>query len=267
MSPIDVFLETKALRSALRSVVPHADRTRTGGDGAGTLHRVRFLFWDDTLALVATNTATSAAALVPLLDADGSPADPLTRADGDGNIPAYPQIVDLDPPQCRKLQAQFPVNRAEKDGQPQLLHWTSDDSGIDIEDVSGLGIPGDGARFRYTGRGEGFPDVWGIIDSARKVAAQSAIHGKPLVVPGPMISKFSLAYSAYGVSLSFTPVGGTKDSKMWLVEGGPMFLGLVESTYSGDDDSGNGRDDARKSWDSLFKRTIKTTKNVRGKAA
>lgn len=247
MSGIFVHVGTPDFRSALRSVLPHADKTKTGGDGTSALHRVRLSIGLAECIVMATNGSSSAMALVPLVREDGSSVDVIDRVDDAGNAPRA-EILDLVPRQVRRILQTFEATKGEKDGMTQVLAIASDGDGVDIDDVAGL-VAGDGIRCALQANGSGFPDVYGIIAAAHD-AAQQTPHPKPLTSHGAQFLAFTAAAAAYDQELTIVPTG-TAESRGFLVECGFRFLGTLESRHQ-DDDSLRRRERARTAWRNRF---------------
>ena len=243
---LDVCVETGEMRKALVAVRVHADKTKTGGDGTTSLHRIRLSFGVRECAVMATNTATAAIAILPLVDEDGSPVDEISRAGDDGRV--ISTIIDIEPRHALRILGTFPVTKAERDGMTQILSISANEDGCDVEDISGL-VAGDSIHLRAVGNGQGFPDLWSIVGAALK-SADGSPHIKPLTSPGKHFSAFASASSAYDTPLTITPTG-TKESRGFIVECGSQFVGTIESRHQ-DDDSLRKRDAARMRWLSRF---------------
>ena len=235
---------TKDLRDAVRAVRIHADRTKTGGEGDGACHRVRFSFGRTELVVMATCIVTTAAAIVDLLTDDGRPVrDALDLADDDGTIPPT-TIVDVIPAKAALILQAFKAATHDPDGVAQLLRFDILEDGLEVTDVSGL-FAGDAYVMQGAGKGAAFPDVWATIERALKGAGTEP-SPKPLTASGPHVSRFQIASKVYDTPLTISPTG-TPESRGFLVECGPKFLGVISSGHN-DDDSLGKRDAARRRW-------------------
>lgn len=240
---LDVCTDTIAFRQALRAVLPHADKTKTGGDGTTALHRVRLAFGLAWVAVMATNGATSAIAWAPLTDEDGKLIDPIGRSDDQGMLPLEDVIVDWEPRHVRRILSMFPVTKGEKDGMTQVLSLRHDADGTDLEDISGM-VEGDGMHCAFVPLSHGFPDVWGLVSAAMHAAGQPP-HVKPLTTAGLHLLGFNAAAVAYESQLTIRPTG-TAESRGFVVtvDGIDRFAGTIESRHQ-DDDSLKRRDSAQ----------------------
>ena len=242
---------TKDLRDALRAVRVHADKTKTGGEGDGACHRVRLSFGQSELAVMATCIVTTAVATVPLLNDEGQPVrDALDLADGDGKLPPQSTIVDVLPAKAALMLQAFKAARHDPDGVAQLLRFTILEDGVEVTDVSGL-FAGDAYVMQGAGKGSAFPDVWGIVQAAMH-ATGTEPSSKPLTAPGVHVSRFQIASKVYEPPLTISPTG-TPESRGFLVECGPNFLGVISSSHN-DDDSLGKRNAARTRWLQRFGR-------------
>lgn len=237
-------VSTRDLRDAVRAVRVHADHTKTGGEGDGACHRVRFSFGRTELVVMATCIVTTAVATVDLLTDEGQPIrDALDLADDNGKIPAT-TIIDVVPAKAALMLQAFKVARHDPDGVAQLLRFDVLEDGVEVTDVSGL-FAGDAYVMQGAGKGAAFPDVWSIVQSALQ-ATGTEPSPKPLTAPGVHVSRFQIASRVYETPLTISPTG-TPESRGFLVECGPKFLGVISSSHN-DDDSLGKRDAARRRW-------------------
>lgn len=248
-APSEFHVGTRDLRNALRAVIPHADRTKTGGDGAGTCHRVRLSFGVRELVVMATNLTTSAIAVVDLLHEDGTPIgangpDLLDAAAA--QAPA--RIVDVVPAKARNLLTNFKAAAHDPEGVAQLLRFDVLGDSVEVTDVSGL-FAGDAYVMAFAGNGSGFPDVWGITQQALH-AASSVPSPKPLTAHGKHVALFQVASRLYETPLTVEPTG-TPESRGFVVLCGDRFVGTISSSHN-DDDSLGKRDAARRRWLARF---------------
>lgn len=235
---------TGDLRNALRAVTPHADRTKTGGDSDGTCHRVRFSFGLRELVIMATNLTTAAIAVVDLLTDDGRLVrDVLDAADDNGKVPPT-VIVDVIPTKARNILTNFKAAPHDPDGVAQMMRFDILEDGMEATDVSGL-FAGDAYAMAGAGKGAGFPDVWGIAQTALKAASQGP-SPKPLTANGKHVALFQVASRVYETPLTVEPTG-TPESRGFIVLCGPKFIGTISSGHN-DDDSLGKRDAARRKW-------------------
>lgn len=232
---------TADLRRAIDSVRRHADKTKTGGDGDATCHRVRLSFQPtrNELAVMATNLVTSAVAVVDLLSADGGQPDLFNHANDDGKVPPA-TIVDLAPKHCANILSLFPARGDDE----ALLRFEADEDGTDIAAAGGL-FDGDEYRITSPAGGAQFPDVWAILTRAAQ-GATTTPSPKPLTATGKAIARFDIASKLYEVPLTVMPTGNA-ESRGFVVACGPKFLGLISSGHN-DDDSLARRDRDWQAW-------------------
>lgn len=233
---------TGDLRNALQAVRPHADKTKTGGDGDGACHRVRFSFGLRELVVMATNITTSAVATVDLLTPDGQLIrDSIDAADENGTVPQN-VIVDVIPAKAANLLTAFKAAPHDPEGIAQMMRFDVLDDGLEVTDVSGL-FAGDSYVMQGAGKGSGFPDVWGTCRAALQAAGGSP---KPLTAAGKHLDLFKKASVVYETPLTIEPTG-TPESRGFVVLCGPKFIGTISSGHN-DDDSLSKRDAARRRW-------------------
>jgi hypothetical protein len=232
---------TGDLRRALDAVRRHADKTKTGGDGDATCHRVRLLFEPQAgeLRVVATNLVTAAAAVVKLLDPTGGQLDIFSGSDDDGKTQPRTSC-DLDLVSVSKVLKVFPKDGSE-DG---LTRIQVDDNGPTFRHAGGL-FDGEALELLSAGGGGSFPDVWAAIRKAA-LAAQSTPSPKPLTAAGSSLAAFEAASKLYETPLTVLP-SGTPESRGFVVQCGPLFLGTISSAHN-DGDSLGRRDAAAQVW-------------------
>lgn len=234
---------TPEFRRALDSVRRHADKTKTGGDGSQALNRVR-LYFDPAAGFVrvmASCIATSAIAVVPLLRADGGQMDLLDAGMSSSSGKTGPAVADILPAHAARMLGAFP---AKGDDGMAMLQLDVEDGSLQVTDIGGL-MDGDSYTVTAPPDGESFPDVWGIIKRALE-EAQSTPSPKPLTAAGPAIARFHPASKLYETPLTIVP-SGSADSRAFVVECGPSFIGVVSSGHA-DDDSLSKRERARTLW-------------------
>lgn len=216
------------LRSALKAVLPHADKPKLGDDDLA-LARVRLIAGRDELLVVATNEstdgATSAQAAVPI-DADSRQ----TRfAPWDG-----PFVVDLHPTMVRDLLrvlSPLKPDRDTGDTAPSATGWCDvllTLERVRVTDVSGL-WPGRRAVVPVLAHRVEYPDVPGII--ARALQHASGVH-KPFVARAGVQGRFEAAGDAYDAELEWMP-SGSAESSAFVVTCGDYFAGVAASNHAG----------------------------------
>jgi hypothetical protein len=236
-------VSTPEFRKALDAVRRHADKTKTGGDGTQALRRVR-LYFDPAAGYVrvmATCIATSAVAVAPLLRSDGGQMDLLDAGMSSDDGKTGPAVADILPQHAARILGAFP---AKGDDGMAMLQLDVEDGALTATDVGGL-MDGDAYVMTAPPDAEGFPDVWGIVHRAL-LDAQKTPSPKPLTAPGQAQARFLPASKLYETPLTTVP-SGSADSRAFVVECGPSFLGLISSGHD-DDDSLSKRARARQLW-------------------
>ena len=221
-----------ALVAALKSVVVHAEPTKTGDD-VSSLSRVRLILGDGELSAVATNSTTSACGHVEILE---DSRDERFAAD-DG-------VFGLDLPVywTKKLVGTFRPGKPGADAEEQEIRLAVDVEAkfLTVTDVTGL-WPGASLVVPLLPYSSDYPDVLEILAEAWRGA--SGAGAKPLVTPVGPLALFRHAGVAYKPDrLVFEPTGSTS-SRGFLVWCGPDFEGHVSSHH--DEDSLRRRDAMR----------------------
>ncbi|WP_309080294.1 hypothetical protein [Zhihengliuella sp.] len=199
-----ITVNTKDLRQALASVIPHAHE-----DPDTKLNRLRCTATGDMLYVQATNTVTAGLAAVSVWDADdisGSPDD---------------DVFDLTVSTAKKILAIFKASKKQpEDELGEAMTITVSDSELTFVDTGGL-FPG-----------ESFSQPTGEVDGAfpnlPRLFAESLTDAKQvpdrLVANGMLLRKFATAATTYGDLLVIEPTG---DSSRILISCGESFIGAL----------------------------------------
>lgn len=227
---------TTEVRHALKSVYAHHNKTKTD-DGIAN-HRVRLILANGHLFVAATNGTTTGLARVPYVeDSRGDLWDPDDA----------PLIVDLQPRHVPILLQQFKAKAAETD-MDQLIAITADVAAgeCSFEDIGGLWSNGERQTFQIDEPHQLFPDIIGTTGTALAAVAGQAERGKPLVQDGKILALFKDATVQYGMPLQIRSTGSV-ESRGFVVQCGPSFIGLVSSMHS-DEDGMKNRDKWSMDW-------------------
>lgn len=216
-----------ALRKAIRSVLPHADKPKLGDTELG-LARVRVIAAATELQFAATNGRTAAMACVTIVDGSDSRA---MRFDADDGV----FTVDVHPKNLRGLRdgltpamvdgepigdARITITGTTSDGQPGTLTF---------EDVGGF-WPGSVTTRTLLPHAEAFPDVPGMIRDALTLAEGTY---KPLITDVLDLAAFAAAAKAYEEPLQAEPVGRA-EQRGWLILCGRDFAGTLPGGHNDD---------------------------------
>lgn len=212
-----------AFVAALKSVVVHAEPTKTGDD-VSSLSRVRLILGDGELSAVATNSTTSACGHVEILEDSRE-----ERFAADDGVFA----VDLPVYWTKRIVGTFRPGRPGVDAEEQEIRLVVDVEAkfLTVTDVSGL-WPGASLVVPLLPYVSDFPDVLEILAEAWRGA--SGAGAKPLVSPVGPLALFRHAGVAYKPApLVFEPTG-SEGSGGFLVWAGADFEGHVSSNHATD---------------------------------
>lgn len=227
---------TTELRQALKSVHAHHRKTKKGADEAQ--HRVRLILANGTMFVAACNEESTALAKLTYIE------------DSRGNLwePAdAPLVVDLQPRHVPLLTA-WVSKKAVASDIDQVIAITADavQGEVEFEDIGGLMSFGERVTYQFGNPNDAFPDVVAISDKALNEVAGSGERHKDLVQHGEIIARFAMASKQYGSQLRIRATGSA-ESRGFVVQCGPSFIGTVTSRH-GDDDGLKTRDRIDAEW-------------------
>lgn len=222
---IDV--NTKDLRQALQSVVPHVHSDETYGN----ICNVHFDVTDENLYVQATNMASAALAIASVWEHDGLTGDPSD------------DCFELSPTTVKELLAIFKASTNNpEDSTGDALRITVTDEHLTFLDVSGL-FPGKAFTIPNSAAGGDYPNLphmfLGALASEIEVPARIVTNGK-------LLQLFAHAASAYKMPLTIEP---TATKTRMLISCGESFLGLLMPIKAEDGtDIANDLQEWRKGW-------------------
>lgn len=241
---VTVQLKTIDFRNALGAVFPHRNKVKTGDNNAE--NRVRLVFAHTHLFVCASNGTSTALARVRYLDDSRGMDNALWEPD-DGPI-----TIDLQSRQVPLLLQHFKTNQADS-AMDQLVavDIELDEGTLDFTDVGGLYSAGESTRYPIEDPSEAFPDIIALTGTALAGVAGDAERGKDLVQDGQVLALFAKASKLYGAKLQHRPTG-TAESRGFVVQCGPTFIGTVRSDHTDGDGMKN-----RQKWSEDWLRILK----------
>ena len=242
---LDFEVETslRLLRAALTSVVPHSEPTKNG-DEVSPLCRVRLSFGRDEILVMATNSATSALAAVPIDEGTDTRRERFAVDDG-------PYIVDVGPDVVRRILQQFKVSRPTADAEDASAGLVVRGDGfLEVEDRDGL-IPGMLSRYPHLATSDSFPDVPTALNQAA-AQAMAGSGARALIAEPKVMRLFAHAGVAYGRPVRHEPIGST-GTRGWWVWCGPKFQGTLSSEDSAGDTLARAQAERREHFERLGK--------------
>lgn len=201
---MNVTVETRDLRNALRAVTPHAHPSKD----LVQLHRVRLTLDAHNVTVSATNQNTAAVALVSVWE------------HGDGEL----GHVDLSPSDVKQILTVFPSSKKTKDsdaGPDETLQIQVIAENTTVTDISGL-FPGKALQLPRYPDDDNFPDLRSVL--AKWLTSSKRRAADRLFTSGPYLDLFAKAAAVYARPLVFD-VPDEKGSL--LVTCGDSFLGLL----------------------------------------
>lgn len=199
-----ITVNTKDLRQALASVIPHAH-----DDPETKLNRLRCTATGDMLYVQATNTVTAALGIVSVWESEhltGSPEN---------------DVFDLSVGTAKKVLAIFKASKKQpEDEMGEAMTITVSDSELTFVDTGGL-FPGESFS-QPTGEVDGaFPNLPRLLSESLTDAKRVPDR---LAVNGVLLRKFATAATTYGKVLVIEPTG---DSSRILISCGESFIGAL----------------------------------------
>lgn len=218
-------VETPSLRAAFASVYPHHKRTKKDDDRI--LHRVRLIFGEGKLVVVATQGTTTGLAKLTITD---------DSRDGQWQPEDGPMIVDLQPRHVPWLNQWFSV-KAAGDDVDQLIGITVDTLAgeIEFELIGALYATGERVRLQFDEPADGYPDVPALTVRALAEAAGKSEPARTLVQDGQVLELFKAASTQYKAQLRIRATGSGEHARGFVVEAGGAFTGTVSSETGGDE--------------------------------
>ena len=203
---------TKDLQQALQAVLPHAYKSAAGDQHS--LSRIRFTITGQNLLVLATDTRTSALAIVSMW--------------GDDDVDESGVTWDLSPESVRKLLAvhkPMKVSGANGEFEPeQTVLISLEGEELHTSDISGLLPVGEQLVLPVLGAESQFPDVEGYLGEA--VYAHEHVgadyDGQPLT---SSFAAFDAAVKAYRKPMAVRLIGHARHR--FLVTVGESFIGAV----------------------------------------
>lgn len=199
-----ITVNTKDLRQALASVIPHAH-----DDPETKLNRLRCTATGDLLYVQAASGITAATAVVSVWDVgalSGSPED---------------DVFDMSVATAKKILAIFKASKKQPDDEMgEAMTITVSDAELTFVDTGGL-FPGESFS-QPTGEVDGaFPNLPRIF--AEALSADKRLPDR-LLANGELLRKFATAASTYGRPLVVEPTG---ERTRILISCGESFIGLL----------------------------------------